>query len=186
MEQVEIRRDFNAHIGGGQDKPGVCGIFELRQSNEHEQGRKLVECCENNHVNSYYNYRRIGTWSHPRSNEIDGFLMRNNQRHKHEKKISIVGEVTISDHKPILMKFRLDVNPREKDKIKRIPRIKLEKLRLPEFVNQYKDRIGEIIEENVDNVNTDDDMKRWNELTDTVIKASEEVCGTEERKVDSP
>ena len=29
-------------------------------------------------------------------------------------------------------------------------------------------------------------MKRWNELTDTVIKASEEVCGTEERKVDSP
>ena len=55
---VIVGGDFNAHVGGGEDKPGVCNMFGIRQTNE--QGRKLVEWCENNQlvdVNSYYNYR---------------------------------------------------------------------------------------------------------------------------------
>ena len=28
-----IGGDFNAHVGGGEDRPGVCGQFGLRESN---------------------------------------------------------------------------------------------------------------------------------------------------------
>jgi hypothetical protein len=95
---------------------------------------------------------------------------------------STIGEVTISDHQPVLMRFRLEVNLRKKERVKRVPRIKFEKLRLPEFANQYRDRIGKLIEENVDDVNiVNDEMTRWDELTSLVVKAAEDVCATEER-----
>ena len=102
------------------------------------------------------------------------------------KKICTVGEVTLSDHKPKLMKFRLEVNLRSKVRIKRVPRIRFEKLRLPEYAVQYRQRIGEIIEENEGNKDLNNDKTRWDELTNIVIKAAEEVCGKEERKVENP
>ena len=187
---VIVGGDFNAHVGGGEEREDVCGMFGIRQSND--QGRKLLEWCEDNdlvHVNSYYNHRRRGTWCHPRTGEwyeIDGFLMRNRQRHKHVKKICTVGEITLSDHKPKLMKFQLEVNLRSRTRIKRVPRIRFEKLRLPEIADQYRQRIGELIAEEVDNEDLNDDMTRWDELTKIVIKAAEEVCGKEERKVENP
>ena len=56
--------DFNAHIGGGEPRGGVCGGFGLRQSNE--QGEELKNWCEVNGlcwVNGFYSD----------SVEIDGF-----------------------------------------------------------------------------------------------------------------
>ena len=127
-EKVIVGGDYNSHVGRNEDRPGVCGEFGIRESNE--QGRKLLEWCENNglvHVNSFYNHRRRGTWCHPRNGnwyELDGFLMRNNQRHKFVRKVSTVGEVTLSDHKPKLMIFRLESRLRARIRTKRIPRIK--------------------------------------------------------------
>ena len=188
---VVVGGDFNAHVGQGEDRLGVCGVFGLDQTNI--QGRKLLEFCENNHlvhVNGYYNHRRRGTWCHPRTGkwyELDGFLMKNRQRHKHVKKISTVGEATLSDHKPKLMKFQLDVEMRKKERVKRIPRIRFEKLRIEEIAVQYRQKIGDIIEDDVDRDDLrNDDMTRWNELTDIVIEAAKEVCGTEEKKVEHP
>ena len=43
---VIVGGDFNAHVGGGEERDGVCGIFGIRESNE--QGGKLLEWCENN------------------------------------------------------------------------------------------------------------------------------------------
>ena len=139
---VVVGGDFNAHVGQGEDRQGVCGVFGLHQTNT--QGRKLLEFCENNHlvhVNGFYNHRRRGTWCHPRSGrwyELDGFLMKNRHRHKHVKKISTIGEATISDHKPKLMKFQMDVDMRKKERVKRIPRIRFEKLRIEGIAEQYR------------------------------------------------
>ena len=98
-----IRGDFNVHVGGGENRPGICGRFGIRQSNQ--QGLDLLAWCEENdlaHINSFYSHKRRGTWFHPalgRWYEIDGFLMRQEQRHANVKKISTVGESSISDHK---------------------------------------------------------------------------------------
>ena len=128
------------------------------------------------HVNGFYNHRRRGTWCHPRSGrwyELDGFLMKNRHRHKHVKKISTIGEATISDHKPKLMKFQMDVDMRKKERVKRIPRIRFEKLRIEGIAEQYRQKIGDIIENNVDEDNLrNEDMTRWNELTDIVVEAA--------------
>ena len=190
-EKVIVGGDYNSHVGSNEERPGVCGEFGIRESNE--QGRKLLEWCENNglvQVNSFYNHRRRGTWCHPRNGnwyELDGFLMRNNQRHKFVRKVSTVGEVTLSDHKPKLMIFRLESRLRARVRTKRIPRIKFEQLRLPEIAEQYRLKIGELIEENVrDEDAIEDDKTRWDELTELVVSAAKEVCGTEEKKVDNP
>ena len=117
-----IGGDYNAHIGGGEARAGVCGGFGLRESNE--QGRLLLEWLEENdltYVNSFFQHKRRGTWySIPlrRWYEIDGFIMRNGQRHKYVKKVSTVGEASISDHKPKLMKIELKENYR-KERIRR-------------------------------------------------------------------
>ena len=56
--------------------------------------------------------------------------MRNKQRHKFVQMIATVGEVTLSDHKPKLMIFRLETRLRARIRVKRVPRIKFEKLRV--------------------------------------------------------
>ena len=174
-EKVIVGGDYNSHVGSNEERPGVCGEFGIRESNE--QGRKLLEWCENNglvQVNSFYNHRRRGTWCHPRNGnwyELDGFLMRNNQRHKFVRKVSTVGEVTLSDHKPKLMIFRLESRLRARIRTKRIPRIKFEQLRLPEVAEQYRLKIGELIAENVrDEDAIEDDKTRWDELTELVLQ----------------
>ena len=40
-DMIIIGGDFNAHIGRGKDRPGVCGRFGLHQSNH--QGTELTE-----------------------------------------------------------------------------------------------------------------------------------------------
>ena len=90
-----IGGDFNAHVGGGEDRRGVCGKFGLRESNE--QGRVLLDWCQENdltHINSFFNHKWQGTWfSIPlkRWYELDGFIMRDNQRHKYVKKSVVHG-----------------------------------------------------------------------------------------------
>ena len=62
-EVLVVGGDFNAHVGGGNARRGVCGRFGLRASNP--RGEQLVEWCEANglaHVASFYDHRRRGTW----------------------------------------------------------------------------------------------------------------------------
>ena len=113
--------------------------------------------------------------------------MRNNQRHKYVQKIATVGEVTLSDHKSKLMIFRLETRLRARIRVKRVPRIKFKNLRVPEIADQYRQKIGEIIEANVDDDDDmNDDKTRWDELTELVVNTAKEVCGTELKKVENP
>ena len=192
-EILVIGGDFNSHIGGGEERPRVCGKFGLRESNQ--QGSKLLDFCEENglaHVNSYYNHKRRGSWFHPRLRrwyELDGFLMKNYQRQGHVKKVCTIGEASISDHKPKLITIRR-VKERGVRQIreKRIPQINWEKLRLPEFAARYKQVVQGIIAdeeyrgegENVENTT------KWNSISEIVLKAAEEVLGKKEKKIENP
>ena len=183
--------DFNAHIGQGEDRQGVCGRFGLRESNE--QGRILLDWCEENNlaqVNSFFNHQRRGTWfSIPlrRWYELDGFLMRDNQRHKFVKKVWTANESTLSDHKPKIMRLEMNRKLKKKKKIKRPPRIKWEKLKNPEIKQRYREKIAEIRQESEDQEEVaEDNRTRWKEITETVNKAAVEVCGVLEKKIQDP
>ena len=47
-EILIIGGDFNARIGGGEEGPGVCRKFDLRNANN--QGSDLLEWCQENNL----------------------------------------------------------------------------------------------------------------------------------------
>ena len=183
--------DFNAHIGAGEERAGTCGVFGIRGSNE--QGRLLLEWLDQNnltHVDSFYNMKRRGTWFHPALRqwyELDGFIMRNNQRHKFVRKVCLVGEASISDHKPKLMLLELDRKLPKRERVKRTPRIQWMKLRDEETARRYREKVEELMDVGGDDED-DDEMSttNWDKISEVAVKAAEEVCGKEERKVENP
>ena len=186
-----IGGDFNAHIGAGETRPGVCGSFGMRNSNH--QGQSLLEWCEENdlaYVNSFYNHTRRGTWFNmalARWYELDGFLMKNCDRHKFVRKISTVGEATLSDHKPKKIKIELvkKFNFRRR-KVIRIPKIRWERLKLEEVEIAYKNRVRELMEEYEETEIMPSTATSWGIIAEIVNKAAEEVCGVEEKPVENP
>ena len=105
-EILVIGGDWNAHVGNDNARGGgggVCGKFGLRSSNV--VGR-FVEWLEENGwcwVNSFFNHKRRGTWFshiHRQWYKLDGFVMREGQRHCHARRIRTMGEAAVSDHKP--------------------------------------------------------------------------------------
>ena len=88
-------------------------------------------------MNSFFNHKRRGSWFsniHRRWYELDGFIMRQGQRHRYAKKLSTVGEATISDHKP--KKLVVDIRTRKWRRVfgrrRRTPQIKWENLKIEE------------------------------------------------------
>ena len=66
----------------------------------------MTNWCEENNmciVGSFYPHIRRGTWFHRALNrwyELDGFLMRCEQRHKHVRRMATIQEAAFSDHRP--------------------------------------------------------------------------------------
>ena len=86
-EILVVGGDFNAHIGMKEEgRESVCGKFGLRKTNL--QGSELLSFCEVNNLsycNSFYSHKNRGTWFNNMNRqwyELDGFLMRKNQRHR--------------------------------------------------------------------------------------------------------
>ena len=187
-----IGGDFNAHVGGGEDRRGVCGKFGLRESNE--QGRVLLDWCQENdltHINSFFNHKWQGTWfSIPlkRWYELDGFIMRDNQRHKYVKKVWSMVDTSLSDHKPKVMRLEMEKKLQMKKRVKRKPRIKWERLRDPEVKRRYQEKIEEILEEREadEDANAELENTGWKEITEIVMPAAEEICGIQEKKIENP
>ena len=189
-EILLVGGDFNAHVGGGEVRPGTCGQFGIRESNQ--QGRELLAWCEENnlaHVNSFYSHKKRGTWfnnSLKRWYEIDGFLMKKAQRHKNVKKVNTVGDLTLSDHKPkkiILVRNWRKYNRNERKKT--VPRIKWVKLDDEEIARQYRGKVEDLLAE-YDDTEDAADVTNWNKISDIVVKAADEVCGREEKKIENP
>ena len=189
-EILLVGGDFNAHVGQGEERPDVCGRFGLRSSNR--QGEELIDFCQENnlaYVNSYFQNKRRGTWFNPalrRWYELDGFLVKSNQRHKLVQKLNVINEISLSDHKPVRVRIILN-KPKKHDRPKkRSPKIRWERLRDAEVANNYREKINNIVEEAEDANNNQNINDRWKEITDTTIKAATEVCGIEEKKIENP
>ena len=185
-----IGGDFNAHIGGGEDRPGVCGKFGLRNTNR--QGTELIEWLEENglcQVNSFYNHARRGTWFNPALKkwyELDCFIMKSQDRHKFVRKVCTIGEVTLSDHKPKKIKIEL-VNKKiySNNKKPKVPKIQWEKLRQDDFAAAYKNKINLLLDEEEAEA-TETGQTKYGRLSKIVLTAAEEICGIEEKQIENP
>ena len=186
-----IGGDFNAHIGADEQTPEVCGKFGLRTSNE--KGRELIRFCQENQlcfVNSFYNHKNRGTWFNQMNGrwyELDGFIMKKEQRHRHVLKVCTVGEMVLSDHKPkkISIKTKKWHWNNNKGK-KRVPKINWEKLKNQEDVNNFKTKIIEILENDENAEREEPDRTKWKELTEVLMSAAKEVCGEQTKTVQNP
>ena len=184
--------DFNAHVGGGEEIEGTKGKFGLRESNE--RGREFIRWCDENnlaYVNSFFNHKNRGTWFNRmlgRWYELDGFIMRKEERHRYARKLNTVGELTLSDHKPkklqiLVKKWHWPTNKRA-----RVPKIRWERLKDQEIAQQYRQRIDELIEEN-ERENRQEEMPdrtNYKEIIDLVTRAAKDVCGEEEKRIENP
>ena len=177
-EILVVGGDYNAHVGGGRGRQGVCGKFGLRKSNE--QGEALLSFCEENglvYVNSYYQHKKRGTWFsnfNAKWYELDGFLMSNEQRRKHVRKVNTVAETSISDHKP--KRILLDLKHKKWRKVyqgKRVPKINFIRLEEEDKAREYKRKVEEEVGKMEGARNAD--STEWTKLQEVVMKVAEEV-----------
>ena len=143
---VLVGGDFNAHVGSGSERRGVCGKFGLRAS--YQAGREFLDWCETAglcHVNSFYKHKKRGSWFsniHQRWYELDGFVMRKEERPKFVRRINTIGEASGSDHEPKKMVVELRKRKWRKVNKKRMPRINWEALRDEEVTRRFHRRMG--------------------------------------------
>lgn len=177
-----IGGDFNSHVGRLSQRDGVSGKYGL-STRTGEAGTSLLEWCEENnlqHVNSYYHMRSRGTWfnqMHRRWYELDGFVMRPEQRHRLVKKIRVVQEMTLSDHKPVAMTISREKKRRHRVE-KRQPAINWEKLKQEETAESFKTRTWELIQEC--------QQMNWDDIAKVLTQAATETCGLQKRQAANP
>ena len=195
-EILVVGGDFNAHIGGGEDsRNGTCGKFGLRRTNQ--QGSELLDFCEDNNLsycNSFYAHKNRGTWFSNFNKswyELDGFLLRKDQRHKNIRKMCTLKEISLSDHKPKMMIFKcwmkkFGIN----DKKTVRPRINHEKLRQEETAMMFKLKVRQILnEEAIANDDLEEDEEKdesWSKVVNLLNNVALETCGEVTKSVENP
>ena len=118
-EVLIIGGDHNAQIGRGEEMEGVKGKYGLHTPT-NEAGHHLLEWCQEqglSYVNSFFSHRKRGTWynmAHRRWYELDGFLMRNAQRHQYARRIQALEETGMSDHRTVKLTIRSKVRRRRR------------------------------------------------------------------------
>ena len=97
----------------------------------NDAGRDLMLWCEANglaYVNSYIRHAIRGTWQHPATGvwyELDGFLVRKEERHGLVKRMMTMQKEDMSDHETKCMTVRgVRKRWRTEGGLKRTPRIK--------------------------------------------------------------
>ena len=103
------------------------------------------------YANSYMKHARRGTWQHPRTGrwyDLDGFLVRRDERHAMVRRMKTMDDSELSDHRAKGMKVRVIGRKwRTEGGVKRPPRVKWEALRREETRGEYKERTRELIED---------------------------------------
>ena len=187
-ERLVIGGDFNANVGMNEQRAGVCGKYGIGRMNE--AGRDLIEWCEQHglvYVNSYMQHARRGTWFHMRFArwyELDGFIVRKNERHRMVKRMWTMDDGALSDHRPKCMKVKVR-NKRwrtERTNENRVPRIKWEVLKDEEKKMEYERRTSELVQEEA----RGEMNEEWKKMTRVMIEAAKEVCGEVSRPVANP
>ena len=103
-ERLLIGGDWNANVGRGSARNGVCGEFGVGRMND--AGRDLIEWCEANglaYAISFVRHAERGTWfnrMYGRWYELDGFVVRQNERHRMIRRMRCERLNELSNHKP--------------------------------------------------------------------------------------
>ena len=185
-EYLVIGGDFNASVGRNRrGMDGVYGRFGIGEMNE--AGRDLMEWCSINglaYVNSYMKHRRRGTWQHPRSGrwyELDGFLVRKEERHKLVKRMKAMNANVLSDHaaKSLTVNVR-GRRWRTEGGERRPPRLNWEVLQRMEKRMEYMEKTRELM------TNEEVNEWTWKGLSDVMIEAAKVVCGETTKSVANP
>ena len=187
-ERVIIGGDFNANVGRNEERPGVCGKYGIGVMNE--AGRNLIEWCEENelaYVNSYMRHARRGTWLHMRYGrwyELDGFVVRKNERQRMVRKMWTMDDGVLSDHRPKCMRVKVNKkrwrNVRERER--RVPRIKWECLKEEGKKEEYMLKTSELMRDE----ERGEREGEWKRLSDVMTEAAKDVCGVVTREVVNP
>ena len=105
--------DINAEIGrniGAYDKSNTVGRYRFRKTSS--QGEDQIEWLTEHglcRVNSFFYVKKRGTWlNHGNKtwHEIDGFITREEDRHRIMKALKIKSNEMLSDHKIVEMKIK--------------------------------------------------------------------------------
>ena len=185
-EKLVIGGDFNASVGRNRrGRDGVYGRFGIGEMNE--AGRDWMEWCGTNglaYVNSFMRHGRRGTWQHPRSGrwyELDGFVVRKEERQRLVRKVKTMSMNELSDHTAKSLKVRVTGKRwRTEGGGRRPPRIKWEALQCMEKKDEYKDNTRERM------ARTEVDEWKWEDMTEVMIEAAKEVCGETTKPVANP
>ena len=187
-ERLVIAGDFNANVGRGNVREGVCGKYGIGRMNE--AGRDLIDWCEENglaYVNSFYKHVRRGTWFNLRYGrwyELDGFLVRKNERHWVIERMRTKSEWGLSDHRPKLVRVKKDVKKwRTSGRNERsVPKIKWEVLQDENKREEYKERTRVLMNE----CDEERNESEWKVVSEVMVRAAREVCGVREKGVSNP
>ena len=187
-ERLLIGGDFNANVGRGNARRGVCGKYGVGRMNE--AGRDLMDWCEENglaYVNSFMKHARRGTWFNLRYGrwyELDGFLVRKNERHRMIERMKTLSEWGLSDHRPKLVRVRKNVKKWRMSGTneRRVPKIKWEVLQDESKREEYEDRTRVLLNEG----EWDESVNEWKKVSEVMVRAAKEVCGVREKGVTNP
>ena len=187
-ERLVIGADFNANVGRGNAREGVCGKYGVGRMNE--AGRDLIEWCEENelvYVNSYMKHARRGTWFNLRYGrwyELDGFVVRKRDRHQMVERMRTKSDWSLSDHRPKVMRIRVSERRWrvQGGREGRVPRIRWELLAEEEKKREYAERTRELLDE----VEEGAVEEPWGRVSGVMMRAAREVCGVVRREVASP
>ena len=188
-EMLVVGGDHNAQVGGGEEVEGVRGRYGLRD-NTNEAGEDLVEWCQLNGIalaNTFSPHSRRGTWFNiPRARwyELDGFLVKQDQRHRMMRGVKVLGETGMSDHRPVMMKIKSKVRKWRRQSEKRVPNIRYEKLKDENVKVQFKRKVREKWETRGDQIR--EDGTNWKMMSEVLTEAAEETCGKKTRQVANP
>jgi len=188
-ERLVIGGDFNASVGKDSERGGVCGKLGIGRAND--AGRDLIDWCEEHglaYVNSFVKHKSRGTWfnrMNGRWYELDGFIVKKDERHRLVKRMRTVNEMSMSDHKPKSISVKIvEKKWRTCGGRKSSQKIKWEVLKEVEKKEEYKEATRRHMEEH--ERATNEERMRWDELTKVMTEAAKEVCGQASGRIANP
>jgi exonuclease III len=179
-ELMVIGGDHNAQIGKGSQRDGIAGRFGLN-TRTNEAGEDLLNWCESQamaYANSFSCHGSRGTWfnrGHRRWYELDGFLLKKEQRHRCEPHICSINEMVWSDHKPMKISVKVKNNGQWRGHEGRKPQINWEKLRERHHREAFEELTQTSYEERRQEFQ--ENSTNWDVITDILTTAVETVCG---------
>ena len=189
-KRLLIGGDWNANVGRGSARNGVCGEFGVGRMND--AGRDLIEWCEANglaYANSFVRHAERGTWfnrMYGRWYELDGFVVRQNERHRMIRRMRCDRMNELSDHKPKKVVICVEKRRWRAVNEERKRRIKWEVLRDSEKKEEYKVSTRVKWNEKMERETGETSRMQWKNLVEVMNEAAEEVCGLESGRVANP